>query len=336
MLYSLVRNLLFKFEPELVHYLGCNYLKFITRTPFKYLINLPNLVKPTHCMGMTFKNPIGVAAGLDKNGEYIDALAALGFGYIEIGTVTPQPQLGNQKPRLFRIYEAEGFINRMGFNNHGIDQLIKNINKIKFKGILGINISKNLSTPIERAKEDYLICMDKIYQYASYIAMNISSPNTLDLRTLQYGELFEDLLSSIKKKQEDLRNKYQKYVPIVIKISPDLSITELIKISDSLLRYNIDGVIATNTTIDRSLINNLKYSNEDGGLSGLPLHSRSTEMIRILAQELQERIPIIGVGGINCLISAREKLLAGAKLLQIYSGLIYKGPKLLKDIFKYL
>ncbi|WWO99338.1 MAG: quinone-dependent dihydroorotate dehydrogenase [Candidatus Dasytiphilus stammeri] len=336
MLYNLIRNLLFKFEPEFAHYLVCNYMKFITSTPLKYLINSPNFIKPTHCMGITFKNPIGVAAGLDKNGEYIDALAALGFGYIEIGTVTPQPQLGNQKPRLFRVNEADGFINRMGFNNHGIDQVINNIKKTKFKGILGINISKNLSTPIERAKEDYLICMDKIYQYASYIAINISSPNTLDLRTLQYGELFEDLLSSIKQKQGILNNQYQKYVPIVIKISPDLLKAELVKISDSLIRYNIDGVIATNTTIDRSLITNLKYSNENGGLSGLPLHSRSTEIIRILAQQLNERIPIIGVGGINSLISAKEKFLAGAKLLQIYSGLIYKGPKLLKDIFKYL
>ncbi|WWP01995.1 MAG: quinone-dependent dihydroorotate dehydrogenase [Candidatus Dasytiphilus stammeri] len=336
MLYKFLRNLLFYFEPEWIHEkilkkiqkLGFNILKTIFVQPIKKA--------PIYCMGLIFKNPLGLAAGLDKNGEFIDLFAAMGFGYIEIGTVTPNPQLGNKKPRFFRIIEAEAFINRIGFYNVGVDNVIENIKKTQFKGILGINISKNKETPIEKSEDDYLICLKKLYFYASYIVINISSPNTPKLRNLQYGEMLNNLLKIIKKEQRILSKIYNKYVPILIKISPDLSEIELIKIADSLLSHKIDGIIATNTTIKRDLVMNLPYFHEIGGLSGKPLHYRSTEVIRILSKELQNRIPIIGVGGINCLISAREKMVAGAKLLQIYSGLIYQGPSLITKIINYI
>ena len=283
-------------------------------------------------MGLTFKNPLGLAAGLDKNGECIDALGAMGFGSIEIGTVTPRPQPGNDKPRIFRLVEAEGLINRMGFNNHGVDNLVENVKKSHFDGVLGINIGKNKDTPVEQGKDDYLICMDKIYPYAGYIAINISSPNTPGLRTLQYGEALDDLLVAIKNKQQALQELHHKYVPVAVKIAPDLSEEELIQVADSLVRHNIDGVIATNTTLDRSLVQGMKYCDEMGGLSGRPVQLKSTEIIRRLSQELNGRLPIIGVGGIDSLIAAREKMAAGASLVQIYSGFIFKGPPLIKEI----
>ncbi|MBV0811979.1 quinone-dependent dihydroorotate dehydrogenase, partial [Escherichia coli] len=279
-----------------------------------------------------FKNPLGLAAGLDKDGECIDALGAMGFGSIEIGTVTPRPQPGNDKPRLFRLVDAEGLINRMGFNNLGVDNLIENVKKAHYDGVLGINIGKNKDTPVEQGKDDYLICMDKIYPYAGYIAINISSPNTPGLRTLQYGEALDDLLIAIKNKQNDLQKIHQKYVPIAVKIAPDLSEEELIQVADSLVRHNIDGVIATNTTLDRSLVQGMKNCDQTGGLSGRPLQLKSTEIIRRLSQELNGRLPIIGVGGIDSVIAAREKIAAGATLVQIYSGFIFKGPPLIKEI----
>lgn len=287
-------------------------------------------------MGLTFKNPLGLAAGLDKNGECIEAFAAMGFGFIEIGTVTPRPQPGNDKPRMFRIVEAEGIINRMGFNNLGVDNLVENVKKAHFDGILGINIGKNKDTPVEQGKEDYLVCMDKIYPYAGYITVNISSPNTPGLRTLQYGEALDDLLTAIKTRQGDLQKIHHKYVPVAVKIAPDLSEDELVKVADSLVRHHIDGVIATNTTLERDLVKGLKHAEEAGGLSGRPVQSRSTEIIRRLSAELQGRLPIIGVGGIDSLISAREKMAAGASLVQIYSGFIYKGPALIKEIVTHL
>ncbi|VDR28622.1 Dihydroorotate dehydrogenase (quinone) [Raoultella terrigena] len=283
-------------------------------------------------MGLTFKNPLGLAAGLDKNGECIDALGAMGFGSIEIGTVTPRAQPGNDKPRIFRLVAAEGLINRMGFNNLGVDNLVENVKKAHFDGILGINIGKNKDTPVEQGKDDYLICMEKVYPYAGYIAINISSPNTPGLRTLQYGDALDDLLSGIKNKQLELQQKHQKYVPVAVKIAPDLSLEELIQVADSLVRHNIDGVIATNTTLDRSLVQGMQYCDETGGLSGRPLQLKSTEIIRMLATELNGRLPIIGVGGIDSAIAAREKIAAGATLVQIYSGFIFKGPPLIKEI----
>ncbi|MCL2900015.1 quinone-dependent dihydroorotate dehydrogenase [Brenneria tiliae] len=336
MFYPVIRKALFQLDPERAHELTFQQLRRITNTPLEFLVRQSVPTKPVNCMGLSFKNPLGLAAGLDKDGDCIDALGAMGFGFIEVGTVTPRPQPGNDKPRLFRIVEAEGLINRMGFNNQGVDYLVEQVKKSRFGGVLGINIGKNKDTPVEQGKEDYLICMDKIYPYAGYIAINISSPNTPGLRSLQYGEALDDLLLAIKNKQAELNEKYQKYVPVAVKIAPDLSEEELIQIADSLVRHNIDGVIATNTTLDRKLIQGLNYCGQAGGLSGRPLQQSSTEIIRRLSRELDGRLPIIGVGGIDSLIAAREKLDAGATLIQIYSGFIFRGPRLIKDIVTHI
>ena len=336
MYYPFVRKALFQLDPERAHEMTFQQLRRITGTPFERLVRQRVPEKSVSCMGLTFKNPLGLAAGLDKNGECIDALGAMGFGSIEIGTVTPRPQPGNDKPRIFRLVEAEGLINRMGFNNLGVDNLVENVKKAHFDGVLGINIGKNKDTPVEQGKEDYLICMDKVYPYAGYIAINISSPNTPGLRSLQYGEALDDLLSAIKNKQQELQKQHHKYVPVAVKIAPDLSLEELIQVADSLVRHNIDGVIATNTTLDRSLVEGMKHSQEMGGLSGRPLQLKSTEIIRLLSQELNGRLPIIGVGGIDSLMAAREKIAAGATLIQIYSGFIFKGPPLIKEIVTHL
>lgn len=336
MYYPFVRKALFKLDPEHAHNIIFQQLRRVAGTPFERLIrqNVPD--KPVTCMGLTFKNPLGLAAGLDKDGECIDALGAMGFGAIEIGTVTPVSQPGNDKPRLFRLPEAQGLINRMGFNNLGVDNLVQNVKKAHFNGVLGINIGKNKDTPIEQGKDDYLICMEKVYPYAGYIAINISSPNTPGLRSLQYGEALDALLVALKDKQYYLQSVHHKYVPVAVKIAPDLTPEELIQVADSLVRHNIDGVIATNTTMDRSLVNGMKYSNEAGGLSGRPLQLKSTEIIRLLAKELNGKLPIIGVGGIDCAIAAREKRDAGATLVQIYSGFIYHGPQIIKEIVTYI
>ncbi|HGJ5890303.1 MAG TPA: quinone-dependent dihydroorotate dehydrogenase [Arsenophonus apicola] len=336
MFYPLIRKALFRLNPEQAHEITFRQLKYIMHSPLRFMIRQSVNFKPTTCMGLTFKNPLGLAAGLDKDGECIDAFGAMGFGFVEIGTVTPRPQPGNEKPRLFRLVEAEGLINRMGFNNLGVDNLVENVKKAKYDGIIGINIGKNKDTPIEQGKEDYLICMEKIYPYAGYIAVNISSPNTPDLRLLQYGEALDDLLRSIKNKQHLLAEQQQKYVPVVVKIAPDLTEEEIIQISDSLIRHQIDGVVATNTTLDRNLVKGLRYSEEAGGLSGRPVQLKSTEIVRLLTKELKGQIPIIGAGGIDSLVAAREKLAAGASLLQVYSGFIYHGPKLIKNIVNYI
>lgn len=336
MFYPIVRPALFKLDPERAHELTFQQLRFMNGTPLEmfYRQNLPS--RPVTCMGLTFKNALGLAAGLDKNAECIDAFAAMGFGFVEVGTVTPRAQAGNDKPRMFRLVEAGGIINRMGFNNLGVDHLVENVKKARFNGVLGINIGKNKDTPVEQGKDDYLICMEKVYAHAGYIAINISSPNTPGLRSLQYGEALDDLLSSIKQKQKELEQRHLKYVPLAVKIAPDLSEEELIQVADSLIRHQIDGVIASNTTLDRSLVSGLKHAEETGGLSGRPVQSRSTAVIQRLSQELQGRLPIIGVGGIDSLTAAREKIAAGATLVQIYSGFIYQGPGLIKDIVTHL
>lgn len=336
MYYPFVRKALFQLDPERAHEFTFQQLRRVTGTPLEKLVHQSVPTKPVTCMGLTFKNPLGLAAGLDKNGECIDAFGAMGFGSIEIGTVTPRPQPGNDKPRIFRLVEAEGLINRMGFNNLGVDNLVENVKKAHFDGVLGINIGKNKDTPVEQGKDDYLICMEKVYPYAGYIAINISSPNTPGLRTLQYGEALDDLLSAIKEKQRDLQNRHHKYVPLAVKIAPDLTEEELIQVADSLLRHNIDGVIATNTTLDRSLVQGMKHCEETGGLSGRPLQLKSTEIIRRLSLELKGALPIIGVGGIDSVVAAREKMAAGATLVQIYSGFIFKGPPLIKEIVTHL
>lgn len=339
MFYPMIRNILFTQDAEKIHECtikGLGRIQTLPILPYLYspLRQLPN--KPLTCMGIEFPNPIGLAAGLDKNGECIQAFAAMGFGSIEIGTVTPRAQEGNPKPRLFRVRPAQGIINRMGFNNHGIDYLIENVKKSQFKGVLGINIGKNKDTPVEQGKEDYLHCLKKAYPYASYITVNISSPNTPDLRSLQYGDALDDLLASLKIEQNKLALQYNKYVPIAVKIAPDLAVDEIHQIADSLIKHQIDGVIATNTTLDRSLVQGLEFANEQGGLSGRPVQSASTAVIKTLSVALEGKLPIIGVGGIDSLTSAREKIQAGASLLQVYSGFIYHGPKLIRDLVRHI
>ena len=336
MLYRLARTGFFQLDAEKAHDLAIQNFKRFTGTPVDLLYRQQLPHRPVEVMGLTFKNPVGLAAGLDKNGECIDAFGAMGFGFVEVGTVTSRPQAGNDKPRLFRLVEAEGIINRMGFNNLGVDNLIENVKRSNYDGILGINIGKNKDTPIEKGAEDYLICMEKVYQYAGYIAVNISSPNTPGLRSLQYGEALDELLAELKTKQAELEQKYDKYVPLALKIAPDLSDDEISQICESLIKNKIDGVIATNTTLDRSIVEGMKHADEAGGLSGRPVQSRSTEVVRKLHEELGDKLPIIGVGGVDSYVAAKEKMMAGAKLVQVYSGFIYKGPSLVSDIVKNL
>jgi dihydroorotate dehydrogenase len=286
---------------------------------------------PRTVMGITFPNSVGLAAGLDKNGDYIDALAALGFGSIEIGTITPRPQPGNPKPRLFRIPEAQGIINRMGFNNQGVDHLIESVKRSKYKGVLGINIGKNFDTPVEKATDDYLICLRKVYEHASYIAVNVSSPNTPGLLSLQFGESLNELLDALKKEQKVLAEMHGVYKPIAVKIAPDMNEDEIKQVAQALKHYEIDAVIATNTTLSREGVEGLDFANEQGGLSGGPLTDKSTEVIAVLAEELDGALPIIGVGGIVDGTSAADKIRAGASLVQVYSGFIYRGPDLIKE-----
>lgn len=336
MFYPLARYFLFKLDPEVAHELSIKQLALLGGTPLDIFFRQKVPSRPVTVMGLTFDNPVGLAAGLDKDGEAIDAFGAMGFGFIEVGTVTPRPQPGNDKPRLFRVIPAEGIINRMGFNNKGVDYLIENVKKSKYKGILGINIGKNKDTPLENGKDDYLICMDKVYPYAGYIAVNISSPNTPGLRQLQYGAALDELLAALKNRQLELAEKHGKYVPLTVKIAPDLSNEEISQVAESLIRNKIDGVIATNTTLDRDMIFDMPHAAETGGLSGRPLQAKSTAVIRELAKQLNGAMPIIGVGGIDSPLAAREKLDAGAQLVQVYSGFIYKGPKLVSDIVKNL
>ena len=287
--------------------------------------------KPVTCMGIEFPNPVGLAAGLDKNGAYIDALAALGFGFIEIGTITPRPQAGNPHPRLFRLPQAKAIINRMGFNNDGVDKLIENVKAAKFKGVLGINIGKNADTPVEKAVDDYLICLEKVYNYASYITVNISSPNTKNLRSLQSGDALTELLQTLKQRQLALAEEHQHYVPLVLKVAPDLEPSDIEFIAQQLLQFKIDGLIVTNTTLSREGVENLPHGDEAGGLSGAPVFAKSTACLAAFAKTLEGKIPLIGVGGILSGEQAVAKRNAGATLVQVYSGLVYTGPELVKD-----
>ncbi|WP_279146827.1 quinone-dependent dihydroorotate dehydrogenase [Photobacterium carnosum] len=332
MLYRIARSAIFQLDAEKAHDLAIQNFSRFTGTPLDFFYRQHVPERPVEVMGITFKNPVGLAAGLDKNGECIDAFGAMGFGFIEVGTVTPRPQLGNDKPRLFRLIPAEGIINRFGFNNLGVDKLVENVKKSTYDGVIGINIGKNKDTPIEKGAEDYLICMEKVYQYAGYIAVNISSPNTPGLRSLQYGEALDDLLAQLKQKQIELAELHDKYVPLALKIAPDLDDDEIVQICESLIRHNIDGVIGTNTTLDRTLVEGMDHCDEMGGLSGRPLQNKSTDVIRKMAIVLNGALPIIGVGGIDSAVSAREKIQAGAQLVQVYTGFIYHGPRLVKDI----
>lgn len=332
MFYSAIRKVFFKFDAETIHEMTIKALKNTGTTPLRalYCQNVPS--KPVTVMGIDFPNPIGLAAGLDKNGECIPAFGAMGFGFVEVGTVTPRPQPGNDKPRIFRIAQANAVINRMGFNNKGVDYLVDQVRKAQFKGVLGINIGKNKDTPEENAKDDYIHCMQKVYNFASYITINISSPNTPGLRSLQYGDALNELLSALKAEQTTLAEKYGKYVPIAVKIAPDLTEPEVESIAECLIANNIDGVIATNTTLSREGVEGLEHCDEMGGLSGAPVKEKSTQVIKLLAKALDNKLPIIGVGGISNGADAKEKIEAGAKLVQVYTGFIYQGPEIIKDV----
>ncbi len=334
--YTLVKPLLFQFDAERAHDITLKSLKWAEKSGLLHLYpNAPKSIS-RHVMGIDFPNAVGLAAGLDKNGAVIDGMSALGFGFIEIGTITPRPQPGNPKPRLFRVTEANGIINRFGFNNLGVDNLIENVKGAKYKGVLGINIGKNFDTPNERAVDDYLLCMQKVYAHAHYITVNISSPNTKNLRDLQEKEALSSLLSSLKLEQSKLAEKHGKYVPITLKIAPDLNHEQVVEIANLLMQHQIDGVIATNTTLSRDAVKGMHNAEETGGLSGAPVKQQSTIVIGQLSKQLQGSLPIIGVGGIFSGADAAEKIAAGASLVQVYSGLIYKGPKLVRDICKTL
>jgi dihydroorotate dehydrogenase len=334
-LYQLIKPILFELDAERVHDLTLKGLKLAEKFGVLKISKTPTCQTRT-VMGLTFPNPIGLAAGLDKNGAVIDAMAALGFGFIEVGTVTPRPQAGNPKPRLFRLPKAGGIINRFGFNNLGVDQLIENIKATKYRGILGINIGKNFDTPNELAVNDYLTCMEKVYIYASYITVNISSPNTKNLRDLQEKSALSNLLSQLKQAQTRLASQHQKYVPLALKIAPDLTEAQIEEIAGLLIEHEIDAVIATNTTLGREQVRGLQYAEETGGLSGAPVRDQSTYVIQQLSKSLQGALPIIGVGGISSGADAKEKIAAGASLVQVYSGLIYQGPALIDEICKAL
>lgn len=329
-MYKLLRDTLFLFPAETSHHLALDSLKLVGKLG---LLGKPQPLpgKAVTVMGIEFPNPVGLAAGLDKNGEYIDALAALGFGFIEIGTVTPRPQPGNPKPRLFRLPEAQAIINRMGFNNHGIEYLLENVRKARYQGIIGINIGKNFDTPVERAVDDYLIGLRKASPHAHYITVNISSPNTPGLRKLQYGDDLKNLLTNLREEQGRLAHEHGRYVPIAVKVAPDLTETEIRDMASVFSSVQLDALIATNTTLDKSAVQGLRHADEQGGLSGMPLTRHSTEVIRQFRADMAGSIPIIGVGGILSGVDAQAKLEAGASLVQVYSGFIYRGMELISE-----
>lgn len=330
-MYSLARELLFKLSPETSHELSIDLIGAGGRLGLNGLLTKAPASLPVSVMGLQFANPVGLAAGLDKNGDAIDGFAQLGFGFVEIGTVTPRQQPGNPKPRLFRLPEAEAVINRMGFNNRGVDHLLERVKAAKFKGVLGINIGKNFDTPVERAVDDYLACLDKVYAHASYVTVNVSSPNTPGLRSLQFGDSLKELLEALRRRQEDLAQEHGKRVPLAIKIAPDMSDEETALVASALLGADMDAVIATNTTLSREGVEGLAHGDEAGGLSGAPVRDKSTHIVKVLAGELSGRLPIIAVGGITEGKHAAEKIAAGASLVQIYSGFIYKGPALIRE-----
>ena len=330
-MYTLARELLFSLSPETSHELSIDLIGAGGRLGLNGLLCKAPASLPVRVMGLDFPNPVGLAAGLDKNGDAIDGFAQLGFGFVEIGTVTPRPQPGNPKPRLFRLPEAEAIINRMGFNNHGVDHLLARVKAAKFKGVLGINIGKNFDTPVERAVDDYLLCLDKVYAHASYVTVNVSSPNTPGLRSLQFGDSLKQLLEALRQRQEDPGAQHGKRVPLAIKIGPDMSGQGTAQMAAALIESGMDAVIATNTTLGREGVTGLNHGDEAGGLSGAPVRDKSTHIVKVLASELGGRLPIIAVGGITEGKHAAEKIAAGASLVQIYSGFIYKGPALIRE-----
>lgn len=329
-MYSLLRPLLFTLDAETAHHFTLASLKALHSLGLR-----PGMSAPAGCarsvMGLQFPNPVGLAAGLDKNADYIDALAALGFGFIEVGTVTPRAQPGNPRPRLFRIARAQAVINRMGFNNEGVERLVENVRRARFRGVLGVNIGKNFDTPLERAAEDYVDCLRKVYPVASYVTVNISSPNTAGLRQLQDAAPLDALLGTIAAERQRLADSHGKRVPLAVKIAPDLDHTQIGAVAELLHRHGIDAVIATNTTIARDGIAGMQHGNEIGGLSGAPLAARADGIVQTLSGALGRAYPIIGVGGIMRGADARQRVAAGASLVQLYTGLVYRGPELVGE-----
>lgn len=330
-MYAVLRRLLFCLSPERAHHVSLALISFIEKCGLSQLLTKPVASNPRKVMGIEFPNPVGLAAGLDKDAKHINGLAALGFGFIEVGTVTPVAQPGNPQPRLFRLPEAQAIINRMGFNNLGLEHLLDQVKSSGFNGVLGINIGKNKDTPAENAVDDYLLGLRGVYPYASYITVNLSSPNTPGLRDLQFGQPLIDLLAALKSEQLKLAKSHDKYVPMAVKIAPDMAEEDIRKVAEVFVEQGIDGVIATNTTIARDAVAGLRHGSEMGGLSGAPVRESSTRVIRILADALQGRLPIIGVGGICDGASAAEKIAAGASLVQVYTGFIYRGPALIAE-----
>lgn len=334
MIYQLLRKAMFLLDAEQSHFIGLEGLKWLNEFKLTSKIYPRVESKPIQVMGLTFQNVVGLAAGLDKNGNYIEGLGALGFGFVEVGTVTRLPQSGNPKPRLFRLPEAEAIINRMGFNNLGVENLISNVGAAKTDALIGINIGKNKNTPVERTIEDYVFCLRKVYDFADYVTINISSPNTPGLRDLQFGEPLKDLLRGLKAEQASLAEEHERYVPMAVKVAPDLTQAEVQELAITFAEIGIDGVIATNTTTSRHGVESLPDGKEEGGLSGRPMCERSTEIVRQFRSILPKSIPIIAAGGIMSGKDAQQKIAAGASLVQIYSGLIYQGPGLIKEIIK--
>jgi dihydroorotate dehydrogenase len=330
LLYDLARKVLFATDPETAHELTLESLRIGHHLGATRLL-CPSRQQPLSCMGLEFPNPVGVAPGLDKNGDYFEALGDLGFGFVEIGTVTPRPQPGNPKPRVFRLTGAQAMINRLGFNNKGVDHLVRRVRRHRFRGILGINIGKNFDTPMERAVEDYVQCLDKVYPYADYITVNISSPNTKNLRDLQGAAELDRLLGAMDRRRADLADEHGRRVPLAIKVAPDLEEAQIAGIAEGVARHRMDAVIATNTTIGRDSVAGMKHADEAGGLSGAPLKPLADSVLAAFRAALPGEIALIGVGGITCGQDAVDKLDLGAQLVQFYTGLVYRGPELVSE-----
>lgn len=333
-MYRVLRYLLFCLPAETSHTLGLAALTLLYRSGLIRLFRARAEGPAQTLFGLTFPNPVGLAAGLDKNGDHIDALGALGFGFIEVGTVTPRPQPGNPRPRLFRLQRDQAIINRMGFNNKGLAHMVERLRTRRYKGVVGVNIGKNRDTPVDRALDDYRSCLEAVYPHADYVVVNLSSPNTPGLRELQFGDHLHALLSGLNGSRIALANESGRRVPLLVKIAPDMEEADIEHVAKALLAHEIDGVIATNTTVERPGLQDGRFADEAGGLSGRPLQPASTRVIRSLTRALQGRIPVIGVGGIHDAASAREKRAAGAALLQVYTGFIYAGPEVIDVAIK--
>ena len=330
--FSIYRRLIFLLPPEAAHAVSLSSAEIIYKSWLKDIFKTMPIQTKKSAMGINFPNALGLAAGFDKNGDYLNFLSNIGFGYLEIGTVTPRPQFGNPKPRIFRITNEMAIINHLGFNNKGINHMKAKLSDFDRTIPIGINIGKNSSTPMDKAYQDYEYCMKEIFYLADYITLNISSPNTKNLRDLQLSQFFEDFLKNIKRLHDNLIKKYKKHVPLIIKISPDIALKDLNELSLLLLKYEIDGVIATNTTVDKNILKNKKFRDFKGGVSGKPIINKSNKIIEQLANLLNKKITIIGVGGIISPSTAKDKIESGAELLQLYTGLVYSGTTLIKEI----